>query len=118
MPTQTLTPTQFVKDGAGLNITPLLTTPTQTTLQFANSGKEILFVVPAAAAETVTVDVGIMVLGQTVANFAPVTLTSTDIYAFGPYDSALDESGTNIVQVVLSTITSIEVALLQMVGTS
>lgn len=118
MPTQTLTPTQFVKDGGGLNITPLLAAPTQTTLQFANSGREILFVAPTASAETVTVDVGVTVLGQAVTNFPAVTLTSTDIYAFGPYDSALDQSGSNTVQVTLSTTTAISVALLQMVGTS
>jgi hypothetical protein len=114
--TQTLTPTQFVADGAGLNITPLLATPTGVTLQFANSGREVLFVVPGASAETVTVDVGALVDGQTVSNFSSVTMTSTDIYAFGPYHSVLDQNGTNTIQVTLSTTTSISVALLQTVG--
>lgn len=117
MTTQVLTPTQFVKDGPGLNITSELATPTGTTLQFANSGKEILFVAPAASSETVTVDIGVTVLGQSVTNFSAVTLTSGDIYAFGPFDSAVDQAGTNTVQITLSTITSITVALLQMVGT-
>lgn len=118
MTTQVLTPTQFVKDGPGLNITPLLAAPTGTTLQFANSGKEILFVSPAASAETVTVDIGVTVLGQSVTNFSSVTLTSGDIYAFGPFDSPVDQPGTNTAQITLSTTTSIEVALLQMVGTA
>ena len=117
MPTQTLTPTQFVKNGAGLNVTPLLAAPTQTTLQFSNSGREILFVAAAASAETVQVDIGVTVLGQTVANFPAVTLTNTDMYAFGPFDSQVDQPG-GVVQVVLSTTTAITVALLQMVGTA
>jgi hypothetical protein len=116
MSNQILTPTQFVVDGAGLNITGILATPTATTLQFANTGREILFVLPAASSETVTVDVGALVDGQTVTNFSSVTLTSTDIYAFGPFHSVLDQSGTNLIQVVLSTISSISVALLQMAG--
>jgi hypothetical protein len=114
--TQTLTPTQFVADGPGLNITSLLSTPTGTTLLFANTGREILFVAPAAGSETVTVDVGALVDGQSVSNFSAVTMTSTDIYAFGPFHSVLDQNGTNEIQVVLSTISSISVVLLQGVG--
>ena len=113
---QTLTPTQDVADGAGLNITVLLATPTATTLMFSNTGRERLIVVPGAGSETVTVDVGALVDGQTVTNFSSVTLTSTDYYQFGPFHSVLDQSGTNQIQVVLSTITSIQVALLQGVG--
>ena len=116
MPTQTLSPTQFVPDGAGLNITPLLAAPTQTTLQFANSGREMLFVVPSAGAETVQVDIGVTILGQAVTNFPAVTMTSTDIYAFGPYHSQDDIPGTTTVQVTLSTTTAITVALIQTAG--
>jgi hypothetical protein len=116
MTTQTLTPTQLVADGAGLNVTALLGTPTGTTLQFANTGREFLVVVPAAGSETVTVDVGTLVLGQAVSNFSSVTMTSTDVYLFGPYHSVLDQPGGNTVQVTLSTTTSISVALLQNVG--
>ena len=113
---QTLTPTQDVADGAGLNITALLATPTATTLMFSNTGRERLIVVPGAGSETVTVDVGALVDGQTVTNFSSVTLTSADYYQFGPFHSVVDQSGTNQIQVVLSTITSIQVALLQGVG--
>lgn len=118
MTAQTLTPTPFVKDGAGLNVTTALAAPTQTTLQFTNTGREILFVAAAAASETVTVDVGVTVLGQTVTNFTAVSMTSSDMYAFGPFDSQVDQAGTSTVQVTLSTTTAITVALLQTVGVS
>ena len=115
MATQTLTPVQDVPDGAGLNITALLAAPTGTTLLFTNTGKERLIIAPTAAAETVTVDIGALVDGQTVTNFAPVTLTSTSIYQFGPYHSVLDNTGTNLIQVTLSTLTA-TIVLLQGVG--
>jgi hypothetical protein len=113
---QLLTPTQDVPDGAGLNITALLATPTATTLLFANTGRERLYVAAGAGSETVTVDVGALVDGQTVSNFSAVTMTNGDMYQFGEFHSVLDQSGTNQIQVVLSTITSITVALLQSVG--
>jgi hypothetical protein len=116
MTTQILTPTQFATDGTGLDITALLAAPTATTLLFANTGKEILFVAAGASSETVTVDVGALVDGQTVTNFSAVTLTSSHTVSFGPFHSVLDQSGTNQIQVVLSTTTSITVALLQMAG--
>jgi hypothetical protein len=116
MTTQVLTPTQLVADGTGLNITAVLAAPTGATLQFANTGKEILIVVPTASSETVTVDIGTLVLGQAVANFSAVTMTSTDIYAFGPFHSVLDQPGGDTIQVVLSTTSTIEIALIQYVG--
>ena len=116
MANQVLTPTQDVADGAGLNITAILATPTATTLQFANTGRERLIVLAGASSETVTVDVGALVEGQSVTNFSSVTMTSTDIYQFGPFHSILDQPGGNLIQVVLSTITSISVVLLQGVG--
>jgi hypothetical protein len=114
--TQVLTPTQDVPDGAGLNITALLATPTQVTLQFANSGRERLYVAAGAASETVTVDIGTKVLGQSVANFSAAALTSTDIYQFGPFHSQLEQPGGDLIQVTLSTTTLIQVCLLQGVG--
>jgi hypothetical protein len=114
--TQVLTPTQDVADGAGLNITALLATPTGTTLLFANTGRERLYVSAGAVSETVTVDVGALVDGQTVSNFTTVNLTNGDLYQFGEFHSVLDQNGTNEIQVVLSTITSITVALIQDVG--
>ena len=116
MPSQTLTPVQFVADGAGFDLTAALATPTQTTLAFANTGREILFVAAASTSETVTVDVGALVDGQAVTNFTTVNLTNAHTVAFGPFHSVLDQNGTNTVQVVLSTTTAITVALLQTVG--
>ena len=116
MTTQLLTPTPLVPDGAGLNLTALLAAPTSTTLQFNNTGQQILAVAAGASAETVTVDIGALVLGETVSNFSSVTLTSTDLYLFGPFHSVVDQSGTTDVQVTLSTTTAITVGLLQTVG--
>ncbi len=116
MTTQTLTPTQFVADGAGLDITALLAAPTGTVLLFANTGREILFVAAGSTSETVTVDVGALVDGQTVSNFTTVNLTNGHTVAFGPFHSVLDNNGTNQVQVTLSTTSSITIALLQTVG--
>jgi hypothetical protein len=113
---QVLTPAQDVVDGGGLNITALLATPTGVTLQFANTGRERLIVVPAAGSETVQVDIGTLIEGQAVANFAADSLTSTDVYQFGPFHSVLDQPGGNLIQVTLSTITAIQVVLLQGVG--
>ncbi len=70
----------------------------------------------ATTSLTVTVDVGALVDGQTVSNFNAVTLTNGHLSTFGPFHSVLDQNGTNQVQVVLSSTTSITVALLQMVG--
>jgi len=114
--TQVLTPVQFVPDGAGLDLTAQLAAPTATTLQFANTGREILLVAAAASSETVTVDIGALVLGQTVTNFSSVTLTSGHTVAFGPFHSVDDQTGKSTVQVVLSTTTSITVAVVQTVG--
>ena len=116
MSNQILTPTQFVADGLGLDLTAALATPTATTLQFTNTGREILFVAAGAGSETVTVDIAALVLGQSITNFSSVNLTSAHTVAFGPFHTIVDQSGTTTVQVVLSTITSITVALLQTVG--
>ena len=71
-----------------------MATPTQTSLQFANTGREILLV-SGTGAQTVTVDMGTTVLGQTVPNFPAVTLTPTGhVFAFGPFDAPVDQSGT------------------------
>lgn len=113
MTTQTLVPTPFVPDGPGLNLTALLAAPTGTNLQFSNSGREMLLIVPSASAETATVDFGTTVLGQAVSNFSSVTMTSTDMYAFGPFHSVLDQPGGSTIQVTLSTTTAVTVALVQ-----
>jgi hypothetical protein len=106
---QTLTPTRFVADGGGLDITANLlvggTGLTNANLQFANDGNVFLIVV-ATSACTVTLDVESTVLGQGVAAFTPVTLTSGHYYAFGQFHSANNFPGTTTVQVVLSSIVS------------
>jgi hypothetical protein len=116
MATQELTATVLAADGAGTNLTALLSTPTATTLQFANTLNTVLLVLPGASSETTTVDVECLVDGQSVTNFSAVTMTSTDMYTFGPFHSVIDETGTNQVEVTLSTITSIQVALITVPG--
>ena len=116
MANQVLTPTAFVKDGAGLDLSALLATPTQVTLQFTNSGREILLV-SGTGAQTVVVDIGMTILGQAVTNFGAVTLTPTGhVFAFGPFDVPVDVAGTNQVLVTLSTVTAVTVALVQQSG--
>jgi hypothetical protein len=113
---QTLSPVQDVPDGAGLNITAALSTPTSVTLQFANSGRERLIVVAGAASETVTVDIGTKVLGQAVTNFSAAALISGDYQQFGPFHSVLEQPGGDLIEITLSTTTLIQVVLLQGVG--
>jgi hypothetical protein len=104
---QTLTPTQLVADGGGLDITAALlvggSTLTNTNLQFTNNGSVFLIVV-ATTACTVTLDVESTVLGQTVTPFTAVSLTSGHYYAFGQFHSANNFPGTTTVQVALSSI--------------
>jgi hypothetical protein len=120
MPTQTLTATQLAVDGAGTNLTALLAAPTTgtTVLQFQNTLNTILLVVPSASAQTITVEVSCLVDGETVANFSAVTLTSTDMYTFGPYHSVIDATGTNLVNVSLAadTLTDLMVGLITIPG--
>ena len=106
---QILTPIPLVADGGGLDITAALLVGTSglndTTLRFTNSGREFLIVV-ATTTCTVTLDVESTVLGQAVAAFTPVNLTSAHYYAFGQFHSANNFPGTTTVQVVLSSIVS------------
>ena len=112
----TLTPTRFARNGAGLDVSALLAAPAHVTLQFANSGQEILLVAAGASAETVTVGIGTTVLGQPVASFPAVTLTSGHMAAFGPFDTPVDQPGGTSVQVTLSTTTAITAGLIRQAG--
>ena len=118
---QTLTPTQLVADGGGLDITANLlvggTGLTNTNLQFNNNGSQFLIVIATTSAVTVTLDVESTVLGQSVTAFSPVTLTTSHIYAFGQFHSANNFPGTTTVQVALSSIAAtVSVGLFTPVG--
>ena len=113
MTSQTLTPIPLVPNAAGINLTTSLAAPTNVNLTFTNSGREFLAVAAASTAETVQLDIGVTILGQTVANFTAVALTNTDTYLFGPFSAQVDAPGTAIAEITLSTTTSITVALLQ-----
>lgn len=116
MATQTLTPAPFVADGPGLNLTALLASATGTTISFANSGREIFLVLLASSTASVTVDFGTLVLGEAVSNFSSVSLTATDLTAFGPFHTLLDQPGGNLINITLSTVTNVSVALVQTIG--
>jgi len=113
---QTLTATAIATDGTGTNLTALLAAPTSTVLQFQNTLNTVLLVLPAAGAETVTVNIEALILGEPVTSFSAVTLTSTDLYTFGPFHSVLDAPGGNTMQVTLSTTTNITVGLITIPG--
>jgi hypothetical protein len=106
---------RLVPDGS-LDLTAQLAAPAGTGLQFANTGREVLLILPGAGAETVTVGIGMLVLGQPVNSFAPVAMIPGHLYAFGPFHRQADEQGTNIMQVTVSTTSSIQVAVIQMAG--
>jgi hypothetical protein len=106
MATQTLTATQLAVDGTSTNLTALLAQPTANTLQFQNTLNTILLVQASASAQAVDVEISALVDGETVTPFTAVTLTSTDIYSFGPFHSVLDSTGTNLVNVYLGTLPS------------
>jgi hypothetical protein len=113
---QTLTATALATDGTGTNLTALLSAPTSTTLSFQNTLNTVLLVQPAASAETVTVNIEALIEGQSVSSFPAETLTSTDLYSFGPFHSVLDAPGGNTMQVTLSTTTNITVGLVTIPG--
>ena len=118
MTAQTLTPSADVPDGGGLDITALLAAPTQTTLQFANTFRESLYIQSSSAGVTIAFNVGVTVLGQAVAAFTAVTLTSGHMYKFGRFHSQLDVPGTNTVSATLSGTSNVQVALISEVGVS
>ena len=116
MTTQVLTPTQDVADGAGLNITALLATPTATTLLFANTGRERLYRRRRRGLRDR--DRGRRRAGRRAVR-DQLHQRHPDQHRHlpvRPVPLVLDQNGTNQIQVVLSTITSITVALLQGVG--
>jgi hypothetical protein len=114
-PAQMLTPAADMVNGA-LDLTSLLAAPSSTTLRFTNTCREHLLVQASAPGITVQVDVGSLVLGQPVANFTPVTLTSGHLYQFGEFRTVIDLNGTNLVSVTLSSTSNVLVALVQDTG--
>ena len=110
IPMQTLTPVQFAQ--TGLNITALLHAPSQLTLAWGHTGREILLARASTSGITVTVDVGVWILGQPVSDFPPVTLVSGNLQAFGPFHTLVAGADT-IMQATLSATTGITVALLR-----
>ena len=115
LPAQTLTPIPEVPDGTGLDLTAALVAPTSTTLQFANTLRERLYVIASVGGMTVQVNVGTPILSQPGASVPPVTLTSGHLYQFGRFHAAVDNPS-GFVTVTLSATSNILVALVQDTG--
>jgi hypothetical protein len=117
MAVQTLTPTPFVADGPGLDLTALLAAATGVTLQFSNTGREILLLAASSGSPTAQVNIGTTVLGQAISSFTAVTLT-THVIAFGPFHTIVDQTGSlaGSVQVTLSATANVTVALVSTIG--
>ena len=116
MATTQLTPT-FTNTVTPVNLTTALVAATST-LQFANTGQQLLYFVVGATPSTASVLVGATVLGQAVTSFSEVLPVSASSI-LGPFPSACDQpGGTYQVQVTLSAITAISVCLIQLVPTN
>ena len=114
MTAQTLTPTAQGTDATAVNLTSAFTAATQTTIQFPNSGNEVLYVNNGdSGAHTVTVDIGATVDGQAVTNFDAVSVAAGDIAMFGPFRAVLNQPGGTTMQVVLDATTSVTLALIR-----
>jgi hypothetical protein len=111
--TQVLARTRNVPDGGGLNITGALIPATGDLLMFRSTGAERLWVTASGPGVTVTVDVGARILGQPVDPFPAVELAQGALYQFGPFHSVLNAAGTASVQVTLSSVTGVQVAVIQ-----
>lgn len=104
---------QVRESQAGLNLSSLMAQPYGAILQFSNTGTERLYVLSAVPGVTVTVNVGSEVLGQPVLSFSPVTLAAGQLYAFGPFHSALQLPASNVIQVTLSSVTGVLAGVVQ-----
>ena len=90
---QTLTPVQLVPNAAGLDLTGALATPTNVNLAVHQLGAGVPGCRRGSTSETVTLDIGVTILGQTVTNFTAVALTNAHTYLFGPFSAQVDQPG-------------------------
>jgi len=82
-----------------------------------NDGRTFLIVVVGATATTATVNVGGKVAGVAVAGQA-VVLTTNAVNLLGPWDAAVNQPATNLVQVDFSNATAVTVGAFSLSGTS
>jgi hypothetical protein len=81
-----------------------------------NTGSSFLAVIVGSTACTATVVVGSTVLGQAVTSFT-VVLTTSATNILGPFHSALNAPGTQVVSVDFSSATNVTVGAFQLGGT-
>lgn len=90
-----------------------------TGFQFSNTGREVVAIINGATASNYTINIGTTVEGQAVAAFGPTALpvSNTDPIFFGPFPSDFNQKdGLNSIYIDLSSVTTVTVAVLQMVG--
>ena len=91
-----------------------------TGFQFSNTGQQIVAIINGATASNYTINIGSTVLGQAVTAFTGALPTSnTDPIFFGPFPAQFNQTdGLNSVYFDLSSVTTVTVAVFQMVGVS
>jgi hypothetical protein len=110
---QTLTPVPEIPGYAGLAMFQQAVTPTDTALEFSNTGNEVLIVLASGSGTTVQVTIGEQVDGLPVEPPAPVPVAAGDPTMFGPFGSEYNQPAQGLVQVLLNSLTAVQVILVQ-----
>lgn len=89
-----------------------------TGFQWSNTGREIVAIINGATASTYTINIGTTIEGQAVAAFTGSLPTSNTAPVFyGPFPRDFNQNdGLNSIYFDVGTVTSVTVAILQMVG--
>lgn len=78
-----------------------------TTFTFVNTGNNVIVLVNGATGAQVQVTIGQTILGQPVTSFTALTVNATTTTILGPFHSALNTPGGNIITVNLTTPTTL-----------
>lgn len=111
--TQMLTPVPEVQGFAGLDAMAQAVTPTETTLQWNNTGNEVLIVLAGGSGITCQILIGELIDGQAVQQPTPVAITAGHPTLFGPFGNEYQIPDTGIVQAVLNNLGGVQVILIQ-----
>lgn len=89
-----------------------------TGFQWSNTGQQIVAIINGASASTYTISIGTTIEGQAVTAFTGSLATSnTDPQFFGPFPLDFNQrDGLNSIYFDLGTVTTVTVAIFQMVG--
>jgi 3D (Asp-Asp-Asp) domain-containing protein len=113
---QMLTPVLEVPGFAGLALLQNAVTPTSTTLQWNNTGDEVLIVLATTTGITCQILIGETIDGQPVEPEAPVVVAANDPTMFGPFGNEYNIPAQGIVQAVLNNLSNVQVILIQHVN--